>query len=53
MMAKDAIETLVGCMQDMGEIVPEPSRRDEIVVEAGTFAEYGKGVVKLVEVDLN
>ncbi len=52
MMARDAIG--ISCISDEDNNLPlkESSNIDNINPEEGTFSEYGKGIVSLVDVDL-
>ena len=40
-------------MQDNGDSVPEPSDIDDIDVSKGTFADVGKGIKTLVDIDFD
>ncbi len=50
-MARDAIGIKGISMEDDGEPIPEATRLAEVKPEEGTFAEEGKGMVSLVDVD--
>ncbi len=50
-MARDAISLKCVVLEDDGEPIPEPSPAEKIDVSAGLFAEEGRGVVSLVDVD--
>lgn len=50
-MARDAIGLKGIDYEDQGKEVPEPSNIEEIKESEGTFAEDGKGIVSLVDVD--
>ena len=52
-MARDAIGLTGISMQDNGDSVPEPSDIDDIDVSKGTFAEVGKGIKTLVDIDFD
>lgn len=51
-MAKDAIGLACINLQDENESIPEPTVIQNIDMTKGTFAENGKGIVSLVDVDL-
>ena len=51
-MARDAIGLACINLQDENKPVPEPTAIADIDVSKGTFAEDGKGIVSLVDVDL-
>ena len=51
-MARDAIGLACINLQDENKPVPEPTAMADIDVSKGTFAEDGKGIVSLVDVDL-
>lgn len=51
-MARDAIGLTCIDLQDENKPVPEPTAVGELDVNSGTFAQDGKGVVSLVDVDL-
>lgn len=51
-MARDAIGLVCINLQDENKPIPEPTTIEDIDVMKGTFAEYGKGIVSLVDVDL-
>ena len=48
----DTLRKLVRNLQDENKPIPEPTTIEDIDVMKGTFAEYGKGIVSLVDVDL-
>lgn len=50
-MARDAIGVTGISMEDRGEKIPEPSNIKDIDVLNGTFAEEGKGIISMVDVD--
>lgn len=50
-MARDAIGLKGICCEDEGRKLPEPSMLDEIDVTKGTFAEEGKSILSLIDVD--
>ena len=52
-MARDAIGLTGISMQDNGDSIPEPSDIDNIDVSKGTFAEVGKGIKTLVDIDFD
>ncbi|SDZ88611.1 Predicted nuclease of the RNAse H fold, HicB family [Oribacterium sp. KHPX15] len=52
-MARDAIGLTGISMQDNGDSIPEPSDIDDIDVSKGTFAEVGKGIKTLVDIDFD
>ena len=52
-MARDAIGLTGISMQDNGDSVPEPSDIDDIDVSKGTFADIGKGIKTLVDIDFD
>ena len=52
-MARDAIGLTGISMQDNGDLIPEPSDIDDIDVSKGTFAEVGKGIKTLVDIDFD
>ncbi|WP_029200659.1 type II toxin-antitoxin system HicB family antitoxin [Oribacterium sp. NK2B42] len=52
-MARDAIGLTGISMQDNGDSVPEPSDIDDIDVSKGTFADVGKGIKTLVDIDFD
>ena len=52
-MARDAIGLAGIVAQDNGEEIPKPSRIENIEIENGTFADAGKGIVTLVDVDFD
>ena len=51
MMARDAIGLKGISMEDAGEKLPEPSDLSSVHPDKGTFADEGKGIVTLVDVD--
>ena len=51
-MARDALGLVCINLQDENKPIPEPTTIEDIDVMKGTFAEYGKGIVSLVDVDL-
>ena len=51
-MARDAIGLVCINLQNENKPIPEPTTIKDIDVMKGTFAEYGKGIVSLVDVDL-
>ena len=52
-MARDAIGLTGISMQDNGDSIPEPSDIDDIDVSKGTFADVGKGIKTLVDIDFD
>ena len=50
-MARDAIELKCVSLEDEGINIPQPSDISTLNVNAGTFAEEGKTIVSLVDVD--
>ena len=50
-MARDAIELKCVSLEDDGINIPQPSDITMLNVDAGTFAEEGKTIVSLVDVD--
>ncbi len=52
-MARDAIGLKGIAMQDDGEEIPKPSKLEELHVENGTFADEGKGIISLVDIDFD
>ena len=50
-MARDAIELKCVSLEDDGINIPQPSDIAMLNVDAGTFAEEGKTIVSLVDVD--
>ncbi len=52
-MVRDAIGLTGISMQDNGDSIPEPSDIDDIDVSKGTFAEVGKGIKTLVDIDFD
>lgn len=52
-MARDAIGLAGIVAEDHNEEIPKPSRLENIEVENGTFADVGKGIVTLVDVDFD
>lgn len=50
-MARDAIGLKVLCLQDNNQEIPTPSKLSQIDSSKGTFADDGKGIVSLVDVD--
>lgn len=50
-MARDAIELKCVSLEDEGIIIPKPSDISTLNVNAGTFAEEGKTIVSLVDVN--
>lgn len=52
-MARDAIGLAGIVAQDNGEEIPKQSRIENIEIENGTFADAGKGIVTLVDVDFD
>lgn len=52
-MARDAIGLKGIAMQDDGEEIPKPSKLEELHVEDGTFADEGKGIISLVDIDFD
>ncbi|MCH5344242.1 MAG: type II toxin-antitoxin system HicB family antitoxin [Acetatifactor sp.] len=50
-MARDAIELKCVSLEDEGIKIPQPSDIATLNVNAGTFAEEGKTIVSLVDVD--
>ena len=51
-MARDAIGLACINLQDENKPIPEPTPIADVDVTNGTFAEDGKGIVSLVDVDL-
>ena len=51
MMARDSIGLKGISMEDAGEKLPEPSDLSSVHPDKGTFADEGKGIVTLVDVD--
>ena len=51
MMARDAIGLKGISMEDAGEKLPAPSDLSSVHPDKGTFADEGKGIVTLVDVD--
>ncbi len=49
-MAKDAISLMLVYLEENNETIPKPSDVGCIDVSAGTFAEYGKSFVSIVDV---
>lgn len=52
-MARDAIGLKGITIQDEGIELPNASRLEDIDIRKGTFAEEGKGIVSLVDIDFN
>lgn len=52
-MARDAIGLKGIAMQDDGEEIPKPSKLEELHIEDGTFADEGKGIISLVDIDFD
>ena len=52
-MARDAIGLKGITIQDEGIELPSASRLEDIDIRKGTFAEEGKGIVSLVDIDFN
>lgn len=52
-MARDAIGLKGITMQDHGQDIPEPSDLADIDAAKGTFADAGKGIVTLVDIDFD
>lgn len=52
-MARDAIGLKGITIQDEGIELPSASRLEDIDIHKGTFAEEGKGIVSLVDIDFN
>lgn len=52
-MARDAIGLKGITIQDEGIELPSASRFEDIDIRKGTFAEEGKGIVSLVDIDFN
>lgn len=50
-MARDAIELACVSMEDAEETIPEPSDLSMLDVTKGTFAEEGKTIISLVDID--
>ena len=50
-MARDAISITLVSLEENNETIPKPSDIDSVNPSAGTFAEYGKGFVSMVDVD--
>lgn len=50
-MARDAIEVKCVSMEDMGETIPEPSKISNISIENGIFANEGKTITSLIDID--
>lgn len=50
-MARDAIGLKGISLEDGGDTIPYPSNIEDVVPEDGTFADSGKGVVSLVDID--
>ena len=51
-MARDAIGLVCINLQDENKPIPKPTTIEDIDVMKWTFAECGKGIVSLVDVDL-
>lgn len=51
-MARDAIGLTCINLQDENKEIPEPTALSDLDVNKGTFAQDGKGVISLVDVDL-
>lgn len=51
MMARDAIGLKGISLEDAGEKLPEPSELSSVCPDEGTFADEGKGIATLVDVD--
>lgn len=50
-MAKDAISLTIVTMEDEKILVPDASAMEDVDITKGTFADKGKSVVSMVEVD--
>lgn len=50
-MARDAIELKCVSMEDAKEEIPNPSDISQLNVNSGTFAEEGKTIISLVDID--
>ncbi len=50
-MARDAIELKCVAMEDDKEVIPDPSRMDELDIDNGVFTEEGKTFVSYVDID--
>lgn len=51
-MARDAISITIVSMQDNNEVIPTPTKFNDIDVAKGTFAENGESFVSIVDADI-
>ena len=51
-MARDAIALTIVTLEDMGKVIPEPTKMKDINILSGTFADAGEGFLSLVDADI-
>lgn len=51
-MARDAIALTIVTLEDMGTVIPEPTKMKDISILNGTFADAGEGFLSLVDADI-
>ena len=51
-MARDAIALTIVTLEDMGKVIPEPTKMKDINILNGTFADAGEGFLSLVDADI-
>ena len=51
-MARDAIALTIVTLEDMGKVIPEPTKMKDINILNGTFADAGECFLSLVDADI-